>query len=360
MRSNPSRSSSGEATPAPARLLKQGLGYLIALACLVWIFHDVHPRDLWLDMKGIRWWWVVPAILLDVLSYLCQGIRWALLLGPPRSVSPLRTTQAIYAGLFTNELFPLRLGEVVRAYLISRWTSIDLARIVPSMAVERFFDGIWVAAGIGIAAIFIPLPKALLRAGDILGGILLAASLLFLFLVLRRRAGARAAGPEAPRSSHGPLVRIGGAIARLGREMEGMGRSRRFYFSLVVSSMILVFQALAFWLILRAYGLELSIWIGAIVLLIVHIGTALPNAPGNIGTYQFFCIVGLTFFGVGKLQATGFSLVVFVLLTVPLWAIGSLALSRSGVGLRAVRRDASRWMLRGRAADVISKDVHSS
>ncbi len=128
-----------------------------------------------------------------------------------------------------------------------------------------------------------------------------------------------------------------------------MGRSRRSYASFAVSVLILVFQALAFWLILRAYGLPLSVWIGAIVLLIVHLGTALPNAPGNVGTYQFFCVVGLTFFGVAKSQATGFSLVVFVLLTIPLWVLGSVALARSGFSLRAIRQEAGRW--KAQAAD---------
>jgi hypothetical protein len=86
--------------------------------------------------------------------------------------------------------------------------------------------------------------------------------------------------------------------------------------------------------------------VGAIALLVVHLGTALPNAPGNVGTYQFFCVVALTLFGVDKAVAAGFSLVVFVLLTAPLWAIGALAFSRSGLTLGRVRREAAAWLTR--------------
>lgn len=71
--------------------------------------------------------------------------------------------------------------------------------------------------------------------------------------------------------------------------------------------------------------------------LIVRLGTAIPGAPSNIGTYQFFCVVGLTLFGVDKTLATGFSVVVFFLLTLPLWALGLLAVSRSGTTLPALR-----------------------
>jgi ABC-type branched-subunit amino acid transport system permease subunit len=75
------------------------------------------------------------------------------------------------------------------------------------------------------------------------------------------------------------------------------------------------------------------------VYLIVRLGTAVPNAPANVGTYQFFTVVGLTLFGVSKSAATGFSLVVFLVLTVPLWALGFLALSRGGKTLHAPREE---------------------
>ena len=73
--------------------------------------------------------------------------------------------------------------------------------------------------------------------------------------------------------------------------------------------------------------------------LVVHLGTVVPGAPANVGTYQFFTVLGLTLFGVDKGTAAGFSLVVFALLTVPLWAIGFWALGRSGVTLTDVRAE---------------------
>jgi hypothetical protein len=45
----------------------------------------------------------------------------------------------------------------------------------------------------------------------------------------------------------------------------------------------------------------------------------------------------LTLFGVDKTIATGFSVVVFVALTFPLWLLGALALGQSGATLASVR-----------------------
>jgi uncharacterized membrane protein YbhN (UPF0104 family) len=96
---------------------------------------------------------------------------------------------------------------------------------------------------------------------------------------------------------------------------------------------------MSFWLVMRAYGLDLPFPAGVAVILIVHLGTAVPNAPANIGTYQFFTVTGLTLFGVDKSSAAGFSLAVFAILTLPLWALGSWALGRSGLTLLAVRTE---------------------
>ncbi len=321
-----------------SRWIKPAIGYLVTLACLIWVFYDVDLNQFLQSMTTIKWWWVVPAIAFDILSYLCQGLRWRFLLRPIGNVSSLRTTQAIYAGLFTNEVLPMRFGELVRAYLVSQWVSAELVSVIPSMVVERLLDGMWLALAIGLIAIFVPLPRDLIKAANILGIIVLIATGLFIYVVFRNQA-TLTDHVSGKFSGWKPIRLLISFIRRLTTGLRGIGMSRFFYVSFGVSLFILIFQALAFWLVMRAYGLELSFWIGAAVFLIVHFGTAIPNAPANIGTYQFFCVVGLTLFGVEKTMATGFSVVVFILLTIPLWVIGFFALSSSGMTLYAIRNE---------------------
>jgi hypothetical protein len=76
---------------------------------------------------------------------------------------------------------------------------------------------------------------------------------------------------------------------------------------------------------------------GMIILLVVRLGTALPNAPANVGSFQFFCVLALSLFGVEKSVAAGFSIIYFLALTVPLWIFGLLAISRSGIALSRIR-----------------------
>jgi glycosyltransferase 2 family protein len=323
------------------RAIGRILGYLLALACLVWVFHDIRAPELLGNVSTIHWGWVIVAILFDVGSYLCQGLRWQLLLQPVGALSALKAAQAIYVGLFTNEVLPMRFGELVRAYLVSRWMSLGLASIIPSLVVERLLDGIWLAVGIGLTAIFIPLPRNLLAAGDILGILILMLTALFFYVVFRKPKSeiSRAQGKSV---FWKPPHFLTSVVERLSKDLREIGTSHALYFSFALSLIFLMLQALAFWLIMWSYGLHLPPWVGAVVFLIVQLGTAIPNAPANVGTYQFFCVVGLGLFGVEKTLATGFSVVVFILLTIPLWVIGFFALSRSGTTLFAIKNEISR------------------
>jgi uncharacterized protein (TIRG00374 family) len=319
-------------------IARQVFGYVIAAACLVWVFHGIRGEKLIGQLKNIRWGWVAVAVASDILSYVCQGARWRLLLRPIGNISTMRATRAIYAGLFTNEIVPFRAGELVRAYLVSRWQGVTLLAVIPSMAVERLFDGIWLAVGIGLTAIFVHLPENLLKATDIFGGVVLIAVAIFIVVIIRKQKTPDLQ-PPACGGFWKPVSFIASLVARLAQGIRNIGTSRYFYLALFSSSLILICQILSFWLVMQAYGLHLSLWIGAAVFIIVHFGTALPNAPSNIGTYQFFTVLGLALFGIEKTTATGFSVAVFIILTVPLWIIGLAAIAETGMRLKDIRRE---------------------
>jgi uncharacterized protein (TIRG00374 family) len=250
-------------------------------------------------------------------------------------LSPLRTTQAVYAGLFTNEILPLRVGEVARAYLVSRWLNQPIAAVLPSMAMERLFDAMWFALAMGITAIAVQLPPDLAMGADVLGAIAIVGVGLFVYLLWKEEMS-----PEQPQVSGRLFPSLVWIRARFREFHEGIRRigfTRAVEVSLAVSLVLLLAQATAFWAVVEANGVAVPIWAGVAVFLIIHLGTALPNAPANIGSYQFFCVLGLTLFGVEKTRAAGLAFVAFLVLTIPLWLLGAVAWARSGMSLADVR-----------------------
>ncbi len=341
-RNEDARTDAPRPTDKPTRTTGQTIrliiGYVVAAAGLVWVFYDVDWGKFLQSMIAINWLWIPGAVLADTLSYGFQGIRWHFLLRPQGPISVWRTTEAIYFGVFLNEVLPLRVGELARGYLIARWMSKPFVAIIPSMALERLMEGLCVAVAIAVTALFIPLPRNLMRVGNILGVAVLAATLLILFLTLRRKS-ARSAAAEAPKGRWGRLgVSLSRFFHRLDSELRAIGISWNLAGAFGATFLMYACQIIAYWMVMEAYGIHRSIVVGGIVFLIVHLGTALPNAPANVGTYQFFCVVALSFFDVDKSVATGFSVVVFIILSVPLWALGAVAFARSGTSLANIRQ----------------------
>jgi glycosyltransferase 2 family protein len=317
-----------------SRAMPSGLqfaGIVLALGGLIWVLQDVHPGTMLASIRAMDWRWLVPAIAFDVLSYYCQGLRWQLLLAPVGRISAFSATESIYVGLFTSEVLPLRIGELARAFLVSRRLDCEVKKVFPSIAVERLFDAFWMAAAIGITAVFIPLPRNLARAADVLGVLVLVATGLLLWVVLRE------AGHMVPEPNPSLVGRVTSFVFEMTRGLQEIGLTALFYRSLAISPLVLLFQAMAFWMVLIAYGIHLSLWAAVAVYLVIRLGTVIPNAPANVGSYQFFCVLGLTLFGVNKSVAAGFSFVVFAILTVPLWILGMISLSRTGMTLRAIQ-----------------------
>ena len=204
----------------------------------------------------------------------------------------------------------------------------------------------------GITVFIVPLPKYLVDAEEILGFTALAATILFIYLVFHKRGDS--AVLSSARRYWRPIRWISNLLDKMAGGIRDIGRSRLFYSSFGISLFLLLGQILSYWFVMLAYGLELSFWHGAAIFLIVHIGTVIPSAPSNVGTYQFFTVVGLTLFGINKTLATSFSVVVFLILTIPLWVIGMLVFARLGLSLKKIQTDISSLAGRGNQTERIN------
>jgi uncharacterized protein (TIRG00374 family) len=308
--------------------LRLAAGFCIAVVCLIWVFRDVDLSPVASQISRLSVRWIAAAILCDIGSYVCEGWRWKLLLSPVGRLSVLRTTQAVYAGLFVNEVLPLRAGEFFRAHLVSRWTSRPLTDVIPSLVVARVIDAMWLAVAIGCTALVAPLPGNLVSAAKVLATLGLASvGALFLLSIPDQNKASTVTTCERTTL----LSRIQSGTIGMRAGLGNIARAPVVWRAAAYSIAIPVLQALAFWLVMQAYGLEQPFVIGAVVFLIVHVGTAVPNTPANVGSYQLLTVVGLTLVGVNKTEAAGFSIVVFLVLTFPLWALGLVALRFSGI-----------------------------
>ena len=312
------------------------IGYGLALISLVYVFRDFHLKTALREYSNLSWKWVFLGMLFDVISYVVQSIRWKLLLTPFARVKYERSARAVFAGLFTNILFPLRPGELLRSYLIAASADIKFGRVLGSVGVERLIDLVVATASLAVASLFVELPRRFKTIADTLGVaalILLAVVvLIILYLEIKLTKNPDLFNEKGKSKHHLP--------SRWMRALYGlhaMGTAPSFYGAVLFSVLMPFCQVLALWCLMKAYGLPLTFLSVVVVLLVINLGVSLPNAPANVGSYQLFCVLGLSIFQIEKSSAAGFSNFAFLALTIPIAIVGFGAFLRSGLTLGTIR-----------------------
>jgi len=328
---------SSAATPPQRRpiptWLPQSLLYCLSAACLVWVLHGYPLRDLIAAIAALDFRWVLLAVICDLSVYVCHGWRWNTLLAPVVRLRLWRTVQAVYIGLFANELLPLRTGEVIRCYLLAHWNDFRISLSLSSAVVERLMDGLWMIAAFAVTAGFVKgIPPDLTLLVRALAALLLAGSGVFCWVVWHKQDVHAAIGQNRWSSTMRHVVEglhLMGGLPTLGKTM-------------LLSLLYLVLQVATVWALMKAYGLDLSFWAAGGVLTVVRLGTVIPNAPGNLGLFQVACVVALGLFDVEKNDAKTFSFIMFFSLTLPLLVGGAIATALARLNLGELRHRATR------------------
>lgn len=306
------------------------LGYAVSLICLVWVYRGFNWRQELPSIRAVDVHWVALAVLADVSVYISQGWRWRLLLRPLGRVSMVRSVQAIYVGLFTNEVLPLRGGELVRCYLQAHWSKLPFSVVLSSALIERMFDGVWLVTGTFVVASMVALPRYMIEGTRVLAGILLGLVLLIGVTMFHKH------------RAHAAIAKSRWAemLWHVVEGLHAMGNSPSFYLSFLGSTLYLGLQLIPIYALMQGYGIDLPLGAAAVVMVILRLGTLLPQAPGNMGSFQFFTVVGLKLFGVDKAAATGYATLLFLMVTLPLWLVGFVATLASGMSFGDIRRGA--------------------
>jgi len=309
------------------------LGYGLSIGCLLWVLHGYPINDLMPAIRSLDWRWVSLAILADLAVYISHAWRWNTLLAPVVRLRLWRTVQAIYIGLFANEVLPLRAGELIRCYLLSHWSDLRLSLGFASAAVERLIDGVWMLLAFLITAGFVRgIPKNLVVLVQLLGLLIILSTGGLLWIVFGRR-DAHAEISERRWSS---------TLRHVTEGLQLMGNPRTLGMTSLISLLYLLLQIISVYALMKSYGLDLSFWVAGGVLTIIRVGTVVPNAPGNVGLLNVACVVALRLFDVETNDAKTFSLILLGALTFPLLLGGAIATALTGSNIGEIHARAKR------------------
>jgi uncharacterized protein (TIRG00374 family) len=306
---------------------------LISLAFLYWALRDANLSETGAEIKRMGWWWVGMAVVADILVYFWHAWRWSLLLSPLEKISFWKCVRAIYVGLFANEVLPFRTGELIRCYLLTRWTDLPLSVTLSSALIERIFDGLWLIVGLFITIQFVHLPKFLVDGAWVLASVVSLCGVLLAVAMFYKQQT-----KEVFANTNNPILK---KLNILIEDLHIIGHSRFLYFAAFASIPYLLMQVIPIWALAKGYpGFDLTVAQAFALTVILRLGSVVPQAPGNLGLFQSLTRVGLVLFGVDHGVASRFSLIIWCVITLPLLIVGFIALAVTGLKMGDLHREA--------------------
>jgi uncharacterized membrane protein YbhN (UPF0104 family) len=298
---------------------------------MAWVLNGAGLTHIWGEVRHMHWAWVSLAVLSNVFSYLLQAWRWKLLLGPIERVPFFHSARAIYVGLFANEVLPLRAGELIRCFLLSKSTAVPLSVTFASALIERIFDGVWLMGCFFFCLHIHRLPAVLVKGGYILGIIIVICAIVIgCAMYAKKQSLGLFFGLAWPRWFN-----------TLIEDLHLIGHSRYLYFSFIVSGAFTLSQMLPIYTLVKATGLAVPWTVSFVMMVLIRLSSVVPQAPGNLGSFHWVTARTLIMFGLGAAHAKRFSLILWAVITLPLVLVGFLALAITGVKMSHLHKDAT-------------------
>ena len=80
------------------------------------------------------------AALFFILAFSIRGTRWSFFVRPIQKVSPIKTIQIYWIGIFVNVLLPVQGGELTKSILLKRVTGLPVSQSLPTVAMDKALD----------------------------------------------------------------------------------------------------------------------------------------------------------------------------------------------------------------------------
>jgi uncharacterized protein (TIRG00374 family) len=311
-------------------------GLLVSALFLYLALRGVDFRRVGEALRHANYWWLLPGVLAIVLSILLRAVRWRLLFHPRTGLRFASVFGSLNVGYLVNDLLPMRLGEVVRAYLISQQEAVSATHALSTVAVERVLDMVVTVAYLAVLIPFVELPVGAADKVQAVAAVAVGALLVMLVagaLPARTHQLARLGTRFLP---PGPARRLHGLMDHFLEGFAVLSAPRVALPVVALSVALWALAALALYCVLFAFDLRLSPAAPFFVLALVSLSFVVPAAPGHIGVFHWTVITALATFHVQEDIARSYAFLAHLVAFVPPMLMGAAYLWRAGLSWERV------------------------
>jgi uncharacterized protein (TIRG00374 family) len=274
---------------------------------------DIDPGSVTRAFQAVNYAYIGPVLFLLLLIQILRSYRWGLLLSPFEKIGQFDLFAVTSVGFLAVVAIPARIGELARPYLITGKSAIRMAAALGTVVVERIFDILTVLAIFFGVLFFMPLPPWLMKSSLLFLALTLAVFFFLIFIILKREKALTILTPilqQLPEKFHHRLEDL---FHHFTDGVAILSEGKMIFHVILLSLLIWLVDVLAIYLLFLSFGFHLPATASFVLMAILIIGITIPTAPGFIGNFHYFCILGLSLFGVSKADALSYAIVFHIL-----------------------------------------------
>ncbi|MFP4501104.1 MAG: lysylphosphatidylglycerol synthase transmembrane domain-containing protein [Candidatus Hydrogenedentota bacterium] len=354
-----------ETPPPPPRRWWRGavrvvVGVVVAAVLLWFLFRGTDWAELWRALANISWPWFLLAQVAGWATYFTRAARWHRVALAVRPVAFRPVFSATQVGQLVNLAVIPRLGELLRAVMLTRISPLRFGEVLSTAALDRVTDMLALLLFLLMSLAVFPLDTEITLPGAILdrdaplviptaslepailllGAVVLGGLLTLVLLYVRRdwmlavlRWGLR---PFPARFSHQVIE----FFAHFADGMHVFRSWRGLAMTLYWALMTWGFTLLTVDLVFRAFELNHPWYAAIVATTLLSVFLMVNVTPGFVGQFHLAVIAGvlLTTPGTPPVKAKAVAIVSHVCALYPTVILGVWALMRERIGLGQLLR----------------------
>ncbi|MDH4223411.1 MAG: flippase-like domain-containing protein [candidate division Zixibacteria bacterium] len=319
------------------------IGLLISIVFLYLAFRGVNYRMLWTALTEVNFFYLILFMLAVIVIMWIRAYRWKFMVDPLKKAGIYSLFSSTMIGFMANNVLPVRLGELVRAYSLGTKENISKSASFATIVTERVFDGFTLLFILWLTLFLFPFSHSPENVGELIrkgANFTLAANILvFIILIILElkpdpvlnffkrlltllpRKYAEKAENVLDKFSSG--VRIFRDVPRMGWIM-------------LWSLILWVLTGISNYLVFLAFDLHPPLQASLMLMVIVTLGVVIPSSPGFVGTVHFFTVIALSLYGYGRDISVPFSIVLHASQYVPVTLLGLVYLKLEHLSLKSI------------------------
>jgi uncharacterized protein (TIRG00374 family) len=343
--------------------LKLFFSLLLSGVFIYLAFRDIDYGLMLAALRQANYWLLIPGIAFMFVSHWLRAVRWSYFMAPIKKIDTPTLFSAVMIGYYANNVFPLRLGEILRPYALGKATGVSRMSTFATIFVERLLDVLSLLLLLAFSVFFHEYPAWIEKGALFIFFGTLGCTVFIVFLMLR---------------THDTLRLVDFLMARFPQRARDMVhkllhsfldgftifKKSEHYWAIVWQSVVIwFFYATIIYFTLEAFGFNrlFALPLGATVVLLVmgSLGLMVPAAPASLGTFHLICQQALMLFHVPQSESLSFAIVLHLANFAPVTLVGLYYYYKQEINLSEAKREPEIASHNGPSENLLRSSSHS-